>query len=125
MRRLFSTTHLVAASWIAGILLMPALLAAEDRSTERNVSLSSSSANSKLPQAARCSVREEANGWWLVSPSGKRFFSLGICEFNQGTDRQSYDLARPSYAGWKHYDSANAWAISNVQRLKSWGFTTI
>jgi hypothetical protein len=78
-----------------------------------------------VTKPARCTVRQEPNGWWLVSPSGKPFFSLGICEFNQGTDRQSYDLAKPSYAGWQHYDSSEAWARDNLQRLKSWGFTTV
>ncbi|HEX3598703.1 MAG TPA: hypothetical protein VHU84_01100 [Lacipirellulaceae bacterium] len=73
----------------------------------------------------RCAVRKESNGWWLVDPTGKLFFSLGICEFNQGTDKQNYDPNRPSYAGWQHHDSPEAWAAANVLRLKNWGFTTL
>jgi hypothetical protein len=73
----------------------------------------------------RCTVREEPNGWWLVDPDGKPFFSLGVCEFNQGTDKQNYDPNRPSYAGWQHSDSPENWAAANVLRLKKWGFTTV
>src|SRR5690242_11664298 len=46
---------------------------------------------------ARCTVRKSADGWWLVDPTGKPFFSLGICEFNQGIDK--HDADHPSYAG--------------------------
>ena len=59
-----------------------------------------------------------------LTRTASRFFSLGICVFNQGTTEQSYDPPKPSYAAWRHYDSAEAWAAASVKRLKSWGFTT-
>jgi hypothetical protein len=75
--------------------------------------------------SGRCTVREEPNGWWFIDPAGKPFFSLGVCEFNQGTDKQNYDPNRPSYAGWQYYDSPEAWTAANVLRLKNWRFTTL
>jgi len=83
------------------------------------------SSNGKLVKPSRCTVHQRPDGWWLTSPSGKPFFSLGICEFNQGTDRQNYDPAKPSYAAWQHYETPEAWAAANLQRLKSWNFTTL
>ncbi len=71
----------------------------------------------------RCTVREEPNGWWLVDPADKQFFSLGICEFNQGSDK--HDARHPSYVGSQLYDSPEAWATANVRRLHQWGFTTL
>lgn len=126
MNQRFSAIYRVTISLLASGIIMIAIAAAEGLPTLPKVSRSPSS-NHGVPAAkpSRCTVREDSNGWWLISPAGERFFSLGICVFDQGSDRQSYDPARPSYAAWKHYDSAGAWAASNVKRLKSWGFTTI
>src|SRR5262245_62806024 len=73
----------------------------------------------------RCTVRQDEHGWWLVAPSGERFFSLGICMFNQGQHRDEYDPTKPSYAAFRHYDVPQAWADASLERIKSWGFTTI
>jgi hypothetical protein len=73
----------------------------------------------------RCIVRQDHNEWWLVSPLGEQFFSLGVCMFNQGSPRDAYDPAKPGYASWRHYDAPEAWAAASVARLESWGFTTI
>jgi hypothetical protein len=73
--------------------------------------------------AARCAVRQSPSGWWFVSPTGERFFSLGVCMFNQGWER--YDPAKPSYAALQHYDRPEAWARASMTRLKDWNFTTI
>lgn len=63
--------------------------------------------------------------FWLVKPSGERFFSLGVCCVNQGVSPQDWDAANPSYAAWQHYGRPEDWAIATLQRLKAWGFTTI
>src|SRR6185295_2763879 len=123
MRR-FAAHRWLTAMLLVARMLMAATVVAEDSAQAKrlNKPVSDDGKKSKL---ARCTVREDANGWWLVSPSGKRFFSLGVCEFNQGTDKQSYDPAKPSYAGWRHYDSPEDWVATNLERLKSWGFTTL
>jgi hypothetical protein len=73
----------------------------------------------------RCTVRKESNGWWLVDPQGQPFFSLGVCVFNQGSRKDEYDPAKPSYAALRHYDGPDSWADDSLLRLKSWGFTTV
>ena len=88
-------------------------------------SVSESSSGDKSTDAVRCKLREEPDGWWFVTPAGKRFFSLGICVFSQGSDRTQYDPMNPSFGAWRFYDSPSAWAHKNVQQLKSWGFTTL
>jgi hypothetical protein len=76
-------------------------------------------------ETGRCTVRRDANGWWLVAPSGATFFSLGVCMFNQGTDKDEYEAAKPSYAALRHYETPEAWAEASLRRLDAWGFTTI
>jgi hypothetical protein len=73
----------------------------------------------------RCTLQKEASGWWFASPDGKRFFSLGVCMFNQGLTKEEYNPAKPSYAALRHYDVPEAWADASLRRLKSWGFTTV
>ena len=51
-------------------------------------------------------VRNEATGWWLVSPEGRKFFSLGVCCIHQGTSRDTFDVENPSYAAWQHYPTS-------------------
>ena len=77
-----------------------------------------------LSRNVRCTLHQDPAGWWFVSPQGKPFFSLGVCMFNQGTDKEDFNPAKPSYAVLRHYDTPEAWAKANVPRLRSWGFTT-
>jgi hypothetical protein len=71
------------------------------------------------------SIRKQGGAEWLVNPAGTRFFSLGVCCVDQGTARESYQPDHPSYAAWQHYSDSNRWAEATLQRLQSWGFTTI
>jgi hypothetical protein len=70
-------------------------------------------------------VEQDSTGWSFLAPNGDKFFSLGICVFDQGAPKEKYNPARPQYAGLRHYDSVAAWSDVNLQRLKSWGFTTL
>ncbi|HJQ79546.1 MAG TPA: hypothetical protein VJ828_06305 [Lacipirellulaceae bacterium] len=76
-------------------------------------------------QALRCTVRRDTNGWWLAEPDGTTFFSLGVCMFNQGTDKNEYEATKPSYSALRHYATPDAWAEASLGRLNAWGFTTI
>jgi hypothetical protein len=45
--------------------------------------------------------------------------------FNQGSSKEEYDAAKPSYAALRHYDGPGSWADESLLQLKSWGFTTV
>ena len=70
------------------------------------------------------SIQRDDSGWWLFSPAGQRFFSVGVCVLRQGESRETWDGENPAYAAWQHYSSPSGWADSTLRRLKSWGFTT-
>jgi hypothetical protein len=73
----------------------------------------------------RYSLQRDSDEWWLVSPTGDRFFSLGVCQLGMGTPREQYQPDRPCYAGWRHYDTSREWADASLQRLKGWGFNVV
>lgn len=83
---------------------------------------SSAVPNSSAP---RFFIRNEQTNWWLLTPEGRKFFSLGGCCVNQGPLPNAFDSENPSYAAWQHYSHSNVWADSTLRRLKSWGFTTV
>jgi hypothetical protein len=70
-------------------------------------------------------VQRSADRWWLTSPEGRHFFSMGVCVLDQGTAQHLYNEARPAYGAWKHYKTPDHWADSSLKRLKDWRFTTI
>lgn len=63
--------------------------------------------------------------WNLIAPEGKPFFSAGVCCVDQGTPRGQYKPENPSYAAYRHYPGAEAWAEGAARRLKSWNFNTV
>ena len=70
-------------------------------------------------------LTEKDREWWLVSPQGERFFSAGVCMVTPGLTREKWDPENPGYAAWQHYPNDAAWADATLNRLRSWGFTTI
>lgn len=74
---------------------------------------------------AAFSIQKQAASWWLASPEGRKFFSLGVCRVHQGDSRKSFDSENPGYAAWQQYDTPAAWADASLRRIKSWGFTTV
>jgi hypothetical protein len=75
--------------------------------------------------AASFSVREDPSGWNLVDPSGRPFFSRGVCVVTPGDRPEMFDPENPSYAAWRHYPDTATWARTTSERLTSWGFTTL
>jgi hypothetical protein len=71
------------------------------------------------------SISEQNGITWLVKPGGERFFSLGVCVVDRGASREKFDPHNPGYAAWQHYSDSNVWAKAVLERLDSWGFTTI
>lgn len=96
--------------------------AAEPQTREARAALQSPAAQTT---SKGFTVRREGPRWSLVSPEGKKFFSLGVCCLAPGPSRDDYDPENPSYAHWRYYDSSSAWADNSLQRLKRWGFTTV
>src|SRR6185503_16716317 len=70
-------------------------------------------------------LRQTNSAWWLASPEGRPFFSVGVCLVTRGASRDAFDRENPSYASWQHYTDDRAWADATLHRLKSWNFTTI
>src|ERR1043166_2025460 len=75
--------------------------------------------------APRCSLTNDAGVWWLISPGGERFFSMGVCCVHAGATQARFDPENPGYAAWRHYANSHEWAEASLRRLKSWGFTTL
>jgi hypothetical protein len=71
------------------------------------------------------SIQKDGAVWWLCSPEGRRFFSLGVCCVAQGATREEFDPENPGYAAWQHYPTPAAWADASLRRLRAWGFTTV
>jgi hypothetical protein len=64
--------------------------------------------------------------WWIVTPDGKPFFSLGVNHVTAASDTDRKTGQCPyCEAVAKDYPSTDAWADASVQRLESWGFNTI
>src|SRR5262245_46065413 len=63
--------------------------------------------------------------WWLITPEGKAFFSLGVDVVDKGQTRAKYRANRPEYAAHRYYPNDAAWAQSALTRLQNWGFNTL
>jgi hypothetical protein len=79
----------------------------------------------KAPVVPPFALREKPSGWWLLSPEGKPFFSLGVNVVTPGIAQEELDPDNPAYCAWKHYSSTADWSDATLRRLKSWRFTTI
>jgi len=70
-------------------------------------------------------IQRDGDNLWLTQPGGERFFSFGVGVVNQGAAPQEFDAANPGYAAYQYYENSNRWAAATLQRLQSWGFTTV
>lgn len=70
-------------------------------------------------------VEQEDGRWWMVAPDGERFFSFGVWVVDTGLSWLDFKPENPGYAAWRHYKQPSEWADATLERLKSWGFTTI
>ena len=75
--------------------------------------------------SARFSIQEQDGQYWLLTPHGDRFFSVGVCCVDQGISKTNFDSNNPGYAAWKHYPNSSAWATAALKRLRNWHFTTV
>jgi hypothetical protein len=70
---------------------------------------------------------QQAGGrWWLVTPDGKPFYSLGVNHATASSDTDQQTGQCPyCQAVAKGYPSTQAWVDATVKRLQGWGFNTI
>lgn len=73
----------------------------------------------------RFSIQNRDGNVWLTRPDGERFFSLGVCCVNEGFSPKRFDPMNPGYAAFQHYENSNLWVAAVLNRLASWGFTTV
>jgi hypothetical protein len=64
--------------------------------------------------------------WWLVDPEGKPFFAVGTDHVNY----HAHFCEKLGYAPYSRnvqakFGSAEAWAMSAIERLKAWGFNEL
>ncbi len=64
--------------------------------------------------------------WWLVDPSGHPFYSSGIDHVTASPDTDETTQVCPyCQAVAAHYPSWDAWADTQITRLRTWGFNTL
>lgn len=71
------------------------------------------------------SVGKVGGMYSFLEPSGRRFWSLGVCCVNEGTAPESYDPKNPSYASFRLFETDRDWALDTLGNLRRWGFNTI
>src|SRR2546425_7216476 len=69
-------------------------------------------------------LRQTSSAWWLASPEGRRFFSVGVCLVTRGASRESFDRDKPSHASGPHYAQDPARADATLRRPRKWDLPT-
>src|SRR5262249_36758481 len=72
---------------------------------------------------ARWQVTAHDGVFWLVTPCGERFFSLGVNVLNDGYPQRLFQ-GRLAYHWGTFYPDLKAWAQAARQRVLAWGFNT-
>jgi hypothetical protein len=73
----------------------------------------------------RWSLAKEAGAWWLVTPCGERFFSLGVNVLDGGDGEHA--KRGDSYSGyrWENFaPTLSEWSAETRRRLIAWGFNS-
>src|SRR5262245_13102101 len=75
-----------------------------------------------LPESSNCwGLTVEKGVFWLVTPSGEKFYGCGVNGANEGFSPESVQ-GRPAYYLWSQYPSVDSWAASMREQLLKWGF---
>ena len=71
-------------------------------------------------------VAQREGRWWLVTPEGKRFYSLGVNHItpNGYTDKETGETLYADAVDAK-YSNDEVWGQATAERLDSWGFNTV
>lgn len=68
-------------------------------------------------------ARQTAGTWWLSTPDGKPFWSLGVCCVDQGEEK--YNPANPGFAASRIYPTTPEWVTATRDNLRRWGFNSL
>lgn len=72
------------------------------------------------------STRQEGQRWWLVTPEGNAFLSLGVCVVNPTGDTEFGTERHPYHENvMAKYGSVEGWTASTRARFKEWGLNTL
>ena len=79
-----------------------------------------------LPVTGFFTVAERAGQWYLVTPEGDPFYSIGVNVLNTRpyVDQQT-GVSPYLQAVNARYDDHEAWATAQASRLEQWGFNTV
>ncbi len=72
---------------------------------------------------SRWTVAKREGVWWLTTPCGTPFFSMGINVLTGGADERE-EQGRIWYSWKASYPSMDAWVQATLGRLKKWGFNS-
>jgi hypothetical protein len=73
---------------------------------------------------SRWGTTRENGVWWLVTPNGEKFFSIGVNSVIEGPDTRDYK-GRTWYSWKVFYPDLSLWAMATRVRLRDWGFNTL
>ena len=80
-------------------------------------------ANWALAPHSQWQVAASEGVFWLRTPCGERFLSLGVNVINGGYPSRVFN-GRLAYHWGTFYPTLEAWAATTRQRLLTWGFNT-
>src|SRR2546425_11444245 len=72
---------------------------------------------------SRWQVTTHNGVFWLLTPCGERFYSIGVNVLDIGYPQRLFQ-GRPAYHWGTFYPDLGAWAQATRQRLLAWGFNT-
>ncbi|GMV36053.1 MAG: hypothetical protein AMXMBFR61_05610 [Fimbriimonadales bacterium] len=70
-------------------------------------------------------VEKQGDSWWFLTPSGEKFWSLGVNCVWRGPSKDEWDESNPSYAWWRYHSTEDEWAKEALGRLREWGFNSL
>ena len=75
------------------------------------------------PPSYRLETQE--NRSWLVTPAGKRLWSLGVDCVDLGESPEKWNAKNPGYSGLKIFPSARAWTLDTLRKFQNWGVNSL
>lgn len=72
---------------------------------------------------SRWGVVEDNGVWWLLTPGGERFFSVGVNVVTGGSEDREF-RGRTWYSWPSFYPRFDLWLLATRVRLRDWGFNT-
>ena len=114
MKTLSRRSFLTRATGLAGVALVP-----ESHSFENTVIAGQTT---QMNAKGFFTIGKRNGRWWLVTPEGKRFFSIGINHIDSATLRYTENayIWRDKYG-----NSMQKWLKQVREDLRNWGFNTV